>query len=139
MTIYFIEVINAAITFVVISSLFAIIFKFLPDVEIACKDVRVGAIFTAVLFTVGRYLIGLYIETVGPGTAYGAAGSLIIILIWVYYTSAILYFGAEFTQVYAECYGGKISPASYAVHIVTTEEEREVKVLPKQDHDIDEG
>lgn len=138
-TVYLIEIINAVITFVVISSLFGIIFKFLPDVEIEWKDVRVGAIFTGVLFTVGRYLIGLYIETVGPGTAYGAAGSLIVILIWVYYTSAILYFGAEFTQVYAECYGGKISPASYAVHIVTTEKEKEVKVLPKQDHDIDEG
>ena len=138
-TVYVVELINAAITFVVITSLFAIIFKFLPDVEIAWKDVRVGAIFTAVLFTLGRYLIGLYIEEVGPGSAYGAAGSLIIILIWVYYTSAILYFGAEFTQVYAECYGGKISPASYAVHIVTTEEEKEVKELPKQNHDIEEG
>ena len=106
MTIYVIEVVNAAVTFIVIASLFSIIFKFLPDVEISWKDVRVGAIFTAVLFTIGRYLIGLYIEKVGPGTAYGAAGSLIIILVWVYYTSAILYFGAEFTQVYAECYGG---------------------------------
>ena len=139
MTIYVIEVVNAAVTFIVISSLFGIIFKFLPDVEISWKDVRVGAIFTAVLFTIGRYLIGLYIEKVGPGTAYGAAGSLIIILVWVYYTSAILYFGAEFTQVYAECYGGKISPSPYAVHVVTTEEEREVKVLPKQNHDIDES
>jgi membrane protein len=139
MTIYVIEVVNAAVTFIVIASLFGIIFKFLPDVEISWKDVRVGAIFTAVLFTIGRYLIGLYIEKIGPGTAYGAAGSLIIILVWVYYTSAILYFGAEFTQVYAECYGGKISPASYAVHIITTEEEREVRVLPKQEHDIDES
>lgn len=139
MTIYFIEAVNAAVTFVVIASLFGIIFKFLPDVEIAWKDVRVGAIFTAVLFTIGRYLIGLYIEKIGPGTAYGAAGSLIIILVWVYYTSAILYFGAEFTQVYAECYGGKISPATYAVHVVTTEEEKEVSVLPKQEHDIDES
>lgn len=139
MTIYVIEVVNASVTFIVIAALFGIIFKFLPDVEISWKDVRVGAIFTAVLFTIGRYLIGLYIEKVGPGTAYGAAGSLIIILVWVYYTSAILYFGAEFTQVYAECYGGKISPATYAVHVVTTEEEKEVRVLPKQDHDIDES
>lgn len=139
MTIYVIEVVNAVITFIVISSLFAIIFKFLPDVEIAWKDVRVGAIFTALLFTIGRFLIGLYIEKIGPGTAYGAAGSLIIILVWVYYTSAILYFGAEFTQVYSECYGGKISPATYAVHVITTEEEKEVRVLPKQEHDTEES
>ena len=138
MTVFIIEIINAAITFVVIAALFGIIFKFLPDVEISWKDVRVGAIFTAILFTIGRYLIGLYVEKVGPGSAYGAAGSLIIILVWVYYTSAILYFGAEFTQVYAECYGGKITPAPYAVHIVKTEEEREVSELPKQEHKIDD-
>jgi membrane protein len=138
MTVFIIEIINAAITFLVIAALFGIIFKFLPDVEISWKDVRVGAIFTAILFTIGRYLIGLYVEKVGPGSAYGAAGSLIIILVWVYYTSAILYFGAEFTQVYAECYGGKITPAPYAVHILKTEEEREVSELPKQEHKIDD-
>ena len=138
-TIWIVEIINAGITFIVIAALFGIIFKYLPDVQISWKDVRVGAIFTAILFTIGRYLIGLYIEKVGPGSAYGAAGSLIVILVWVYYTSAILYFGAEFTQVYAQCYGGKIRPAPYAVHIVQTEEEREVSVLPDQDHKIEEG
>ena len=138
MTIFIFEIINAAITFVVIAALFGIIFKFLPDVKISWKDVRIGAIFTAILFTIGRYLIGLYIEKVGPGSAYGAAGSLIVILVWVYYTSAILYFGAEFTQVYAECYGGKITPAAYAVHIIKTEEEHEVNELPKQEHKIDD-
>jgi membrane protein len=136
-TIFFVNIINLAITFMVISALFGIIFKFLPDVIIEWKDVRTGAFFTAILFMIGKYLIGLYIEKVGPGTAYGAAGSLIIILVWVYYTSAILFFGAEFTQVYAQCYGGKIRPAEYAVHIVQTEEEKEVKVLPPQNHDID--
>ncbi len=136
-TIFIVQIINAGITFIVISVLFAIIFKYLPDVEIGWTDVRVGAIFTALLFTLGRFLIGLYIEKIGPGSAYGAAGSLIVILVWVYYTSAILYFGAEFTQVYAQCYGGAIRPAEYAVHIVLSEEEREVKVLPKQDHEIE--
>ena len=136
-TLWVVEAINAGLTFAVIAALFAIIFKYLPDVEIAWKDVRIGAIFTAALFTLGRFIIGLYIEQVGPGSAYGAAGSLIVILVWVYYTSAILYFGAEFTQVYAQCYGGKIAPASYAVSIVTTEQEREVKVLPEQDHEIE--
>ncbi|MBC7746170.1 MAG: YihY/virulence factor BrkB family protein [Flavobacterium sp.] len=137
-TIFVVQIVNASITFVVISALFAIIFKFLPDVIISWKDVRVGAIFTALLFTLGRYLIGLYIEKVGPGSTYGAAGSLIVILVWVYYTSAILYFGAEFTQVYAQSYGGRIKPAEYAVHIITTEEEKEVRQLPKQDHKIEE-
>lgn len=136
-TIFLVQIINASITFVVIAALFGIIFKYLPDVIISWKDVRVGAIFTAVLFTLGRFLIGLYIEKIGPGSAYGAAGSLIVILVWVYYTSAILYFGAEFTQVYAQCYGGSIKPAEYAVHIITTEEEKEVKELPKQDHDVE--
>lgn len=137
-TVIVVQIINSTLTFAVLAILFGIIFKYLPDVEISWKDIRVGAIFTAVLFTIGRYVIGIYIEKVGPGSAYGAAGSLIIILVWVYYTSAILYFGAEFTQVYAECYGGKIRPASYAVHIVTSEEEKEVRVLPSQDHKIED-
>lgn len=136
-TLFLVNVINLAITFIVISALFGIIFKFLPDVKIGWKDVRVGAIFTALLFMLGKFLIGLYIEKVGPQSAYGAAGALIVILVWVYYTSAILYFGAEYTQVYAQTYGGKIRPAEYAVHIVLSEEEKEVKELPPQDHKID--
>jgi membrane protein len=131
-TIVLVNAFNITLTFIIISVLFGIIFKFLPDVKIGWKDVRAGAIFTAILFMIGRFVIGLYIEKVGPGSAYGAAGSLIIILVWVYYTAAILYFGAEFTQVYAECYGGKIEPAEYAVHVVQTEREKSVKVLPSQ-------
>jgi membrane protein len=134
-TILVINIFNLAVTFIVISALFGIIFKFLPDVEIGWKDVRMGAFFTALLFMLGKFLIGLYIEKVGPGSAYGAAGSLIVILTWVYYTAAILFFGAEFTQVYADCYGGKIRPAEYAVHVVQIEEEKKVAVLPAQDHD----
>ena len=138
LTVLVINVFNLGLTFIIISALFGIIFKFLPDVEIGWKDVRIGAFFTATLFIIGKFLIGLYIEKVAPGSAYGAAGSIIIILVWVYYTSAILYFGAEFTQVYAECYGGKIRPASYAVHIIQTEEEKNVKVLPPQEHELGE-
>jgi membrane protein len=136
LTILVINIFNVGLTCIIISALFAIIFKFLPDVEIGWKDVRIGAFFTATLFIVGKFLIGIYIEKVGPGSAYGAAGSLIVILVWVYYTSAILYFGAEFTQVYSECYGGKIKPASYAVHIIQTEEEKTVKVLPPHEHEL---
>lgn len=134
-TLLFINAFNFIITFIVISALFGIIFKFLPDVHIGWKDVKTGAFFTALLFMLGKFLIGLYIEKIGPGSAYGAAGSLIIILIWVYYTSAILFFGAEFTQVFADCFGEKIKPASYAVHVVQVEEEKKVAVLPPQDHD----
>ena len=125
---------NVALTFVIISSLFAIIFKFLPDVRISWKDVRVGAIATALLFMLGRYLIGLYLELAGTGSTFGAAGSIIVVLTWVYYTAAILYFGAEFTQVYAEKFGTSIRPAPYAVHVVQQEEEVEVDKLPPQGH-----
>jgi membrane protein len=139
LTIVVINVFNVGLTFIIISALFSVIFKFLPDVEIGWKDVRIGAFFTATLFIVGKFLIGIYIEKVGPGSAYGAAGSIIVILVWVYYTAAILYFGAEFTQVYSERYGGKIKPASYAVHIIQTEEEKTVKVLPPQEHEVEQA
>ena len=128
--------VNLAITFVVISVLFAIVFKVLPDVKISWKDVRSGAIFTALLFMLGQYLIGLYIQYFANSSAYGAAGSIIVILTWIYYTSAILYIGAEFTQVYAEAIGSKIEPAEYAVAIKQTEIEMEVSKLPPQHPDI---
>ncbi len=133
-TIQLFNLINIGITFIVIAVLFGIIFKFLPDVKIAWRDVRTGAFFTSLLFMLGKYLIGIYIQTTGTGSTYGAAGSLIVILVWIYYTSAILYFGAEFTRVYAEDYGHKIEPAEYAVHIEQKEVEREVKVLPPKHH-----
>jgi membrane protein len=125
-------VINLALTFIVISILFAIIFKVLPDVKIAWKDVRSGAFFTALLFMLGQYLIGLYIQYFANSSAYGAAGSVIVILTWIYYTSAILYIGAEFTQVYAEASGSRIEPAEYAVAVKQTEVELEVNKLPTQ-------
>lgn len=129
--------VNLAIEAVVISVLFAIIFKFLPDVNIKWKDVRIGALFTALLFMLGQYLIGIYIQNVAPGSAYGAAGSIIVILVWIYYTSAILYIGAEFTQVYAEAIGSKIEPAPYAVYIRHTEVEANVKELPPQNPQLE--
>jgi len=117
-------------------SLFGIIFKVLPDVKIKWKDVISGSIFTSVLFIIGKYLIGLYIETTGTSSTYGTAGSIIIILLWIYYSSAILYLGAEFTQIYIEMYGGRIEPADYAVHIKQTEVEEEVNKLPLQHADV---
>ena len=128
--------VNLFITFVVISVLFGIIFKFLPDVKIKWKDVRSGAMFTAILFMIGQFIIGLYIQYTAQGSTYGAAGSLIVILVWIYYTSAILYIGAEFTQVYAEAIGSHIEPAEYAVHVQQTEVERTVDQLPPQNPEI---
>lgn len=133
-TVVFVNIINLAISFIVITLLFGVIFKVLPDVKISWKDVRSGALFTAVLFMIGRFLIGFYISTTGTGSTYGAAGSLIVILVWVYYTAAILYFGAEFTQVYAEYAGVKIEPAEFAVHIEQKEVEKDVDVLPPQNN-----
>ncbi|AKD55742.1 YihY/virulence factor BrkB family protein [Spirosoma radiotolerans] len=125
-----ITALNFLISTSVVTALFGIIFKVLPDAKIAWKDVRWGALFTALLFMLGRYLIGLYIETTSTSSAYGAAGSLIVILTWIYYTAAILYFGAEFTQAYANHFGIKIEPADYAVYVEQTERERDVAALP---------
>ena len=129
-TVIVFNVLNIVVSFVVISFLFGIIFKVLPDVKIAWKDIRMGAFFTACLFMLGRLLIGFYIETTGTASAYGAAGSLIVILLWVYYTAAILYFGAEFTRVYADFIGLRIEPAEYAVYVEQTEREMDKAVIP---------
>ncbi len=138
-TVWLANIINLLISFLVITLLFGAIFKVLPDVRIKWKTVRTGAFFTACLFMFGRFLIGFYISTTGTGSTYGAAGSIIVILVWVYYTAVILYMGAEFTQVYAEYKGYAIQPASYAVHIEQTEVEREVTVLPPQYNMPEEG
>ena len=131
-TVLLFNILNIVISFVVITLLFGVIFKILPDAKIAWKDVRMGAFFTACLFMLGRYLIGIYIETTSTGSAYGAAGALIIILVWVYYTAAILYFGAEFTRVYADFIGARIEPADYAVYVEQHEKEIDMAVLPKK-------
>lgn len=129
-TVILMQILNLGISFIVMTILFGVIFKVLPDAEIRWKDVRVGAFFTACLFMLGRYLISLYIETTGTGSAYGAAGSIIVILVWVYYTAAILYFGAEFTRVYVDYTGARIQPSEFAVYVEQREIEKEVSVLP---------
>ena len=108
------QLLNFAVSFGFISLLFALIYKYLPDTKIHWKDVWVGAIITALLFTIGKFLIGLYLGRGTLGSAYGAAGSLIVFLAWVFYSAQILLFGAEFTQVYARKYGKKIHPDSQA-------------------------
>jgi membrane protein len=118
--------INSIIILLVISGLFAIIFKVLPDAVISWKDAMVGAIFTALLFLLGKFLINYYIGTANLGVTYGTAASIIIILIWVYYSSIILYFGAEFTKMYAIQSGAGIRPKDTAVFII----KREAKEVP---------
>jgi len=98
-----------------------VIFKILPDARIRWKDTFVGATFTAVLFLVGKSLIGLYLGNSDIGVTYGAAASVVIILLWVYYTSIILYFGAEFTKIYTMNFGGGIVPEKTAVFIIKQE------------------
>ena len=132
-TVFIFQFINIIISFGVITLLFGVIFKVLPDAKIAWKDVTYGAFFTSCLFMLGRYFIGLYIVTSNTGLAYGAAGSLIIILVWVYYTAAILYLGAEFTRVYADFKGNIIQPASYAVVVEEREKEREIEFIPPRE------
>lgn len=109
------QILNLAIAFGVITLLFALMYKFLPDVKIAWNDVWVGAIITTILFIIGKFLLGLYIGRGSFGSTYGAAGSLVIILAWVYYSAQILFFGAEFTQVYARKFGSRIVPDEHAI------------------------
>ena len=132
-TIILFQIISALLSFVVISVLFAVIFKVLPDAKVHWQDVRKGAFFTSCLFMLGRFLIGFYVEKSNAGSAYGAAGSLIIILVWVYYTAVILYIGAEFTRVYSDYRGVKIAPADYAVFVEEHEKEKVVAFIPPRD------
>ncbi len=99
------EVFNSLLSLVVLTGVFAVLFKYLPDARITWRDVFLGAAFTAALFTFGKLLIGLYLGKAGFGSTYGAAGSLVIVLVWVYYSAQIFFFGAEFTQVYAQRHG----------------------------------
>jgi membrane protein len=115
--IYLFYIINVIVIFAIITLLFVIIFKTLPDGKIAFKDCITGASFTAFLFMIGKFAIGFYLGSYNITSAYGAAGSVIIILIWVYYSAIILYFGAEFTKVYANTHGKKIIPNSYSIRI----------------------
>jgi membrane protein len=102
------ETTNALLSFVVITFMFAVIYKFLPDVTIAWRNVWTGAAVTAVLFTIGKTLIGLYLGRSTVASVYGAAGSLIVILLWVYYSAQVVFFGAEFTKVYSRPFDARL-------------------------------
>lgn len=117
-TIFLFYVINALVLFIITTILFSIIFKTLPDGKIALRDCLIGASFTALLFMIGKFAIGYYLGSYNIASIYGAAGSIILILIWVYYSAIILYFGAEFTKVFAHTHGQKIIPNAYSVQII---------------------
>ncbi len=118
-------------SFLVVALMFAMIFKYLPDVKIRWKFAWVGALVTAVLFTIGKFLLGLYLGREGMASAYGAAGSVVVVLLWVYYSSVILLFGAEFTQVYMQAKGARLQPSKYATPV--TEEAKANEGMPRKD------
>jgi len=120
-TVVLIKVIDFVVSLGVTSLLFAMIYRYLPDAIIRWRDVRIGALITGALFLLGKYLISFYISSFDPGSAYGAAGSIIILLVWIYYSSLIIFFGAEFTQEYAAAYGQAVQPKRHAVRIETRE------------------
>lgn len=101
------QLINFVLSFVLTGVLFALIYRILPDVDIAWRDVWVGAFVTAALFSVGKLLIGIYLGNAGTASTYGAAGSLVVVMLWVYYSAQILFLGAEFTQVYSRMFGSR--------------------------------
>lgn len=111
---FILQVINLIVSIGVVTVFFALIFKVLPDANIAWRDVWIGAFFTAVLFSIGKTLIGLYLGSSAVASSFGAAGSLVILLLWIYYSAQILFFGAEFTQVYANQLGSRIVPEGQA-------------------------
>lgn len=110
--------INIGLSLLIITLLFMAMYKLLPDARIAWSDVWRGALVTAVLFVLGKFLLGFYISHSDPGSAYGAAGSLAVLLVWVYYSAMIFFLGAEFTQAYAERRGSGIQPDEGAVRVV---------------------
>jgi membrane protein len=116
------QIINLIISIGILTVFFGLIFKVLPDANIAWRDVWVGAFVTAILFSIGKTLIGLYLGSSAVGTTFGAAGSLVLLLLWVYYSAQILFFGAEFTQVYANTLGSRIVPEQQAARIQRPEE-----------------
>ncbi len=128
-TVYLFYILNLVVIFAIITVLFAIIFKVLPDGKIKLKNSLAGASFTAILFIVGKAAIGFYLGNSKLGATYGTAASVIIILTWVYYTSIILYFGAEFTKVYALEFGSGIVPNETAVFIIKREA-KEIETKP---------
>jgi len=135
-SVYIAMVASEILSLGVITVLFALLFKYLPDAKIQWRSVWAGGFLTAILFTIGKYLLGLYFGNADPSSTYGAAGSMILILLWVSYSCLILFFGAEFTWVYANTYGHKIQPNHVAVFIGEEEDEDRRDKKPINTKDI---
>ncbi|MGK7396756.1 MAG: YihY/virulence factor BrkB family protein [Candidatus Cyclobacteriaceae bacterium M3_2C_046] len=138
-SIYFFRLLDIAINLVIITILFALMYRVLPDVRIKWKDVFVGALVTAILFVLGKFLVGFYLGKAEPGSTYGAAGSIILILLWVSYTSLILFFGVEFTQVYSKYYGTRIKPSKFAVRLPDPERKKALSYAQDKEKDKDQN
>ena len=110
-----VQIINFVFSFAIMALLFAMMFKIFPDAKIKWRHVWIGSFVTALLFDIGKFALGLYFGKVNPGSGYGAAGSIILIMLWVSYSSMIVFYGAEFTHAYAELKDGKIAPDDHAV------------------------
>lgn len=117
-TLFLVRVSNLLLSFILLAIAFGIIFKLLPDAQVAWQDVIVGALVTALLFTLGIFLISYYLGNFSPGSAYGAAGSLVVLLLWIYYSAQLFLLGAQFTQAYANHYGSEIRPSARGVPII---------------------
>lgn len=115
--------VNSAVILIIVSIIFGFIFKTLPDGKLGWKETLIGSGFTALLFMIGKWAIGLYLGNSDKMNLYGAAGSILVILVWVYYSAIILYFGAVFTKNYSEMYGKPIQPNDYTVRVIYREEE----------------
>ncbi|MEO7394355.1 MAG: YihY/virulence factor BrkB family protein [Chitinophagaceae bacterium] len=136
LTVILVYILNIVLTYFISAFIFAAIFKILPDAKVKWKHVRIGAFVTAFLFMAGKFIISYYLGHSRMTTAYGAAGSIIVILLWVYYSSMILYFGAAFTHSYVIHKGSRIYPSSYAVWVQEIEVESEKSIVVQPDEKI---
>jgi membrane protein len=128
------QAVHALASLAVVTAIFALIYRVVPDAEIAWRDVWIGAAVTAVLFVAGKFAIGLYLGRGSVGSAYGAAGTLLVLLVWVYYSAQILFLGAEFTQVFANRHGARVRPSPGAVRV--GEAAREAQGIPRRSHPV---
>jgi len=128
----FLQLLNIALSFSVLSLLFALMFKILPDARIKWKHVWIGSFVTAFLFEIGKFALGLYFGKTNPGTGYGAAGSIILIMLWVTYSSMIVLYGAEFTHAYAKMFSGKVTPSEIGQKMKPPNPQKD-KSLPKRE------
>jgi membrane protein len=129
------QVVHVAVSLALTAGLFALIYRVVPDAEIAWRDALVGGAVTAVLFGLGKLAIGIYLGRGAVGSAYGAAGALLVLLVWVYYSAQILFLGAEFTQVYANRHGARVLPETGGAYL--TQEKREQEGTPRREPDAE--